>query len=505
MKVSFSCLLLSALFIHSDAAANETGIPSFLAIQGSGSSTQGKAHWKLMQSFRQMLAIPALMTYRSINSPIGGVEFLNGQTDFAASELAIPANSIPTNRTILQLPLGLSMYVVIANFPGGSLQLSPSTLCKIFKNDIKHWDDPAILTDNPKLKVPKNQRISIVRVVNTTGLRILDTYFAKQADPQCRLDTSKINATTVPSPVSDYVSDNQWTIAVSDTNGKGAMKLEVAIANKDGVYMTSASSDETSLGNLTWPAADGDWTAANAVNMPGHSTWPLLAVSFIQVWQDQSQSGLKGQLLRSYLEYATNKAAQKVWASFGQVDFIPPSFLNISQAGLALLAASMTTPPFRWERNTPIALGADLMTISDNRQEFYDVSLQMKDTRDNAIDAKLAALRADVKNLQRISPVSGPTPADSGDGSSDQGPGDAPRNSPGSAAPVFVYPPQSNGVALAALLVALAALMLCLYLFLRLYAMSRSLEKALAGGGRAQGRYAEDSAELDDMAPMTHV
>ena len=72
---------------------------------------------------------------------------------------------------------------MIYNLDGvDNLQLSPETLAKIFKQEIKTWDDPAIKADNPDATLPEH-RITVVNRSDESGTTQNFTEYLAAAAP----------------------------------------------------------------------------------------------------------------------------------------------------------------------------------------------------------------------------------------------------------------------------------------------------------------------------------
>lgn len=104
----------------------------------------------------------ASINYGGGGSGKGVTDFAAGTTDFAGSDFALTANQKaaadqrcgPGNQAV-DLPMVPGPIALGYNLPGVSnLNLSASTLAKIFSGKITQWDDPAIKAENPGVPLP---------------------------------------------------------------------------------------------------------------------------------------------------------------------------------------------------------------------------------------------------------------------------------------------------------------------------------------------------------------
>jgi phosphate transport system substrate-binding protein len=102
----------------------------------------------------------------NINNGLGGsgagvTQFESGTIDWAGSDFALSAKDQPKadarckSGPAINLPMAPGPIAVGYNLPGvSSLNLSASTLAKIFTGKITKWDDAAIKSENPGVNLP---------------------------------------------------------------------------------------------------------------------------------------------------------------------------------------------------------------------------------------------------------------------------------------------------------------------------------------------------------------
>jgi phosphate ABC transporter phosphate-binding protein len=278
---------------HTDGHAHD------LALHASGTTNPSKLHWKYMETLEERLGMPLLMTYRAVGSSTGQKEFLARASDFGASEVALSAEQQATyNEPHLHIPHVIGAISIFHNVPsdeaGDALNITPEVLAKIFQRDIKTWDHAEIKALNPKLNVPAGQKIKVVHRVKGSSSTSLTTTYLKTAAPDVwKLDVGK----TITWPedtfsaegsggISSFISSTLYSIGYIDADHGHTLGLsEIALQNKDGVYLTSKQAilGEAATYAVTPATSEGSWADVSLVNQAGPKTWPMVTFSYMLV------------------------------------------------------------------------------------------------------------------------------------------------------------------------------------------------------------------------------
>ncbi|AEI08473.1 phosphate ABC transport system substrate-binding protein [Corynebacterium resistens DSM 45100] len=104
------------------------------------------------------------LAYNSTGSGAGQTQFVSGQVDFAGSDSALKDDQVDAAKKRCKgndawhLPMVVGPVAVAYHLEGvDSLNLSTKTVAKIFKGEIKNWNDPAIAKENEGAKLPDKQ------------------------------------------------------------------------------------------------------------------------------------------------------------------------------------------------------------------------------------------------------------------------------------------------------------------------------------------------------------
>jgi phosphate transport system substrate-binding protein len=164
--------LLTGTLLFVTFGAGPAGADSYVQIQGEGSSWSANA---INQWIADEQSIGMRVDYTANGSTAGRIDFINGKTDFAATD--IPFQTDPTDGSAPEHPQAGS-YAYMPITAGGTvfmynltingqrvtnLRLSGPNIAKIFTGAITNWDDPALAADNPGLKLPNQAIVPVVR------------------------------------------------------------------------------------------------------------------------------------------------------------------------------------------------------------------------------------------------------------------------------------------------------------------------------------------------------
>src|SRR3954453_8259634 len=225
----------------SSSGGQKTELSGNLA--GAGSSAQDAAQQAWIAGFQD--ANPDVtIAYDPVGSGGGREQFIAGGTQYGGTdshlkdeELAKAQERCGGADNLVEIPAYISPIAMIYNLEGvDKLQLSPETLAKIFKQEIKTWDDPAIKADNPDATLPST-RITVVNRSDESGTTQNFTEYLSAAapdvwtfDPAQDWPVKGGEAAQATSGVVDAVKAGKGSIGSADESqagdlGKAAIKV----------------------------------------------------------------------------------------------------------------------------------------------------------------------------------------------------------------------------------------------------------------------------------------
>ncbi len=284
----------------------------------------------------------------SSSSGVGISSAAAGTTDIGASDAYLSPADMTKDPTLVNIPLAVAALMVIYNIPGVSpsthLKLNGGVLARIFSGRITAWNDPAIASINPGLKLPST-RIVLVHRADSSGSTFL---FTSYLDAQDSTDwSSSLIGTTVawPGQPGEIGASGSGAIVSSVASAPGSIGyVGVSYLSK----VTAAGEGEAELGNAsgnyvlptprTIQAALASFTNTPAnevfslINGSGAQAYPIINYEYAVVNISQS-SATKARDLRAFLDWAITSGTSEL----AQVNFqpLPSSVVSLSQAQIA--------------------------------------------------------------------------------------------------------------------------------------------------------------------------
>jgi len=123
-----------------------------------------------------------VINYQAIGSGGGQNQIINRTVDFGASDAPMSQEKL-NQHNLIQVPTVMGSVVVIVNLPGitnNTLRVSGQTLVDIYQGKITKWNDPAILADNPELKLPNLAIAPIYRADGSGTTFVFVSYLHSQ-------------------------------------------------------------------------------------------------------------------------------------------------------------------------------------------------------------------------------------------------------------------------------------------------------------------------------------
>src|SRR5262249_47796852 len=210
MRAAIAAAALSLLTALPAGAAN---------ISGAGATFPYPLYAKWADSYKKETGIG--LNYQSIGSG-GGIKQIKAKTvTFGASDMPLKPAELK-EAGLVQFPTVTGGVVPVVNIEGikqGELVLDGPTLAKIFLGEIASWEDPAIRTLNPKVKLP-SLAIVVAHRSDGSGTSFLFTdYLSKESEDW----KSKVGASTAVEWPAGIGAKGNEGVANNVTQTRGAI------------------------------------------------------------------------------------------------------------------------------------------------------------------------------------------------------------------------------------------------------------------------------------------
>jgi len=304
------CLSVAALSIFALATLGQA---QSLSVNGAGATFPYPVYSQWVHKYYELNGVK--INYQGIGSG-GGIAQTKAKTvDFGGTDEPLKPEDLE-KAGLVQFPTVMGGVVPVINVPGietGKLKLDGPTLAAIFLGKISKWDDPAIKSLNPEVKLP-SQAIVVAHRTDGSGTTFIFTSYLAAVSPEFKEKVGAGKAVKWPAPNSVGGKGNEGVAGqVKAVNGAiGYVEYAYAfqnkipyalLKNKDGKFL--APSIET----FQAAAANADWSKAPKGfslmlnNQPGEKSWPIVGATFIMVYKDYADAN-KGKGILKFFDWA---------------------------------------------------------------------------------------------------------------------------------------------------------------------------------------------------------
>jgi phosphate transport system substrate-binding protein len=249
--------------------------------------------------------------YQSIGSGGGIRQVLAGTVDFGASDGPMTDEQLAQAKMkILHVPTVLGAVVPAYNVAGvsGDLKFTPEALAGIFLGKITTWNDKAIASANPGVKLPGDPIVVIHRSDGSGTTFIFTDYLSKiSSDWQSQVGKN----TSVKWPVGLGGKGNEGVAGmIRQMQGAiGYIELIYAVQNKIPYGIVKNAAGEyvkASLDSVTSAAASVKSMPADfrvsITNAPGKDAYPISSFTWLLI-PAQSKDAAKGKMIADFLNW----------------------------------------------------------------------------------------------------------------------------------------------------------------------------------------------------------
>jgi phosphate transport system substrate-binding protein len=225
---------------------------------------------------------------------------------------------------ILYFPILLGPITVSYNIPGvDKLRLSADTIAKIFQREIKKWNDKAVASDNPGVKLPDLDIVVTHRADGSGTTQNFAEFLSSAAKGTWKLKSgstvewpSDTQAGQGNGGVAQIVKSTKGAVGYVDLSDAKASGLKfAAIKNQAGKFVEPTTAGASAAG-------DGIEVKSNllfsALNAKGDKAYPITCQTWVVVYAKQTDHA-KGQALKAYLGFLV-KDGQKL---LSEIDYAP--------------------------------------------------------------------------------------------------------------------------------------------------------------------------------------
>jgi phosphate transport system substrate-binding protein len=287
-------VLVLTLAVFTSAAVAQTNL------NGAGATFPYPIYSKWFNEFQKADG-GVQINYQSIGSGGGIRQLQAGTVDFGASDMPLSDDQLKEmGKSIIQFPTVLGSVVPAYNVPGvsGELKFTPEALAGIYLGQITKWNDKALTSVNPGVKLPDTD-IVVVHRSDGSGTTFVWTDYLSKVSPEWK---SKVGSnTSVKWPVGLGGKGNEGVSGTvrQQPGAIGYIELIYALQNNIAFGLV-----KNAAGNFVKASLDSTTAAAASVkdmpadfrvsitNASGKSSYPIASFTYLLVptqWQDQTK------------------------------------------------------------------------------------------------------------------------------------------------------------------------------------------------------------------------
>jgi phosphate transport system substrate-binding protein len=257
------------------------------------------------------------INYAGGGSGKGRQDLADELVDFAGSDGLVKDADKPTYKggEFLYFPTVAAPITVSYNLDGvDELQLSATTLAKIFQAEIRKWNDPAIAADNPGVTLPDDDIVVAHRADGSGTTENFTKFLVAAAGADWKLSSGS----TVEWPANTQAGQGNAGVAQIVAGTDGAIGY-VDFSDAKASELTFASI-ENSAGNFIAPSLEASSAALEGatinpdlsydpLNAGGADTYPIVAPTWILVYKNQTDKS-KGEATQAFLQYVLTEGQE---------------------------------------------------------------------------------------------------------------------------------------------------------------------------------------------------
>ncbi len=278
-------------------------------------ATFPKSYYELAISEFKKVQPKANITYAGGGSGKGRTDLQSQVVDWAGSDGLVKEadKALYKGGEFLYFPTVVAPITVTYNLDGvDKLNLSAETVAKIFQAEIKTWDDPAIVAENPDAKAKLTGPITVAHRSDGSGTTENFTIYLNKSVGTGGSGIWKLKSgSTVEWPagtkagngnagVAQIVKDTKGAIGYVDYSDAKATGLKfAALKNKAGKYVLPTLDATSAAANGATINADLSYDPLWA---DGDATYPVAAPTWILAYVKQTDK-VKGDTLKAFLRY----------------------------------------------------------------------------------------------------------------------------------------------------------------------------------------------------------
>ena len=288
-------------------------------LTGAGATFPAPLYTKWFDEYNKLTGVR--VNYQPIGSGGGISQVTEGTVDFGASDGIMTEAQVSKaeqkSGPILHIPMTSGAVAIIYNLAGigpGQLKLTGDVLADIYLKKIIKWNDPAIASLNPELKLP-DAPIAVVFRSDGSGTTYIFTDYLSKVSQDWSSRVGNATAVKWPGDIGGQGNAGVAGQVQQIPNSVGYVELAYAKQNK-----LAWAKLKNAAGNFMEPSLEATTRAAEGVSLPDDmkvmltnssnpDAYPIVGLSWMLVYVNQKNKD-KGEALAKMLWWAVHDGQQ---------------------------------------------------------------------------------------------------------------------------------------------------------------------------------------------------
>ncbi|MEK7288517.1 MAG: phosphate ABC transporter substrate-binding protein PstS, partial [Elusimicrobiota bacterium] len=247
------------------------------------------------------------INYQSIGSG-GGIRQITERTvDFGATDSPMTDEQLfKINGKILHIPAVLGAVVPVFNLPGAEdLKFTGEILADIFLGKIKRWNDPAIRTVNPDVKLP-DEPITVVHRSDGSGTTFCFVDYLSKVSKEWEKKVGRGTSVNWPTGLGAKGNEGVAGLVKQTPNSIGYVELIYAEHNKLSHAPVKNAAGQFIKGSVETVTQAAAGAAKNMpkdfrvsiTNVAGGKTYPISTFTWLLIYEENPAG--KGRILKDF-------------------------------------------------------------------------------------------------------------------------------------------------------------------------------------------------------------
>jgi phosphate transport system substrate-binding protein len=306
-------------------------------ISGAGATFPAPLYQRWSVEFNKIQ--PAVkVNYQSVGSGAGVKNFIQGVVDFGASDAAMSDQDIAkVPQGVVMVPATAGEIVFAYNLPGvKDIKLTREVMAGIYLGTVTHWNDPAIVKENPTLTLP-NLAIQVAYRSDGSGTTYVFTQHLSAISPKFNDEIGTDKSVTFPAGVGGKGNEGVTALIKQSPGTIGYVEYGYAkdnglsmamLQNKSGNFVApNIAAGRETLANVTLPENLRIWP----VDPEGAQDYPIVSFTWLLCYKKYADEG-KLKALKDFINWSLVEG-QKFSEELGYIP-LPESVVEKSKAAL---------------------------------------------------------------------------------------------------------------------------------------------------------------------------